>query len=116
MCCREMTQTEIDNVLSRTGLANVSADICCSSANSQMCSFSVRINGDLRLTLEGPVNRRLMNAVAEGEPVTVRYTGRTCMGNYRVTVTGEPEDFSMTDNCTMRFNLTDYTAEGVLRY
>ena len=116
MCCRQLTQSEIDSVLGTTGLARVSVDMCCSAVSSQMCSSGVRINGDYRLTLEGPVNRRMMNAIANGEPVTVRYTGRTCMGQYDITATGEPEDVTTTDNCRMSFNLTDYVTEGILRY
>ena len=116
MCCRQLTESEINNVLGSTGLARVSVDMCCGTAASQMCSSGVRINGSYRLTLEGAVNRRMMNAIAGGEPVTVRYTGRTCMGRYVVTASGEPEDVTMTDNCRMSFNLTDFVTDGILRY
>jgi hypothetical protein len=116
MCCRELTQSEINNVLGTAGLARVSACSCCGGVQGQMCSSGVRINGDYRLTLEGAVSRKMMNAIAGGEPVTVRYTGRTCMGQYTVTVTGEPENVTTYENCRMRFTMEDFVAEGFLKY
>jgi hypothetical protein len=79
-----------------------------------MCSSSVRVNGDVRLTLEGNVSRQMMNAIADGGAVTVHYTGNNCQGQYHVTATGEPENVTMCCN-RLRFTLDDLVTEGVIR-
>ena len=116
VACRRLSECEINNILANSDNALVSVENCCNTITRNLCSSAVKINGDYRLTLEGNVCSRMMNALANGETVTVKYAGRNCCGMYCVTATGEPDSVTLCGCNKVRFTLTDFVTDGVLRY
>ena len=116
MRCRELSQCEINNVLANSERALVSVTSCCNTMSREMCASAVKINGTYRLTLEGEACERMLNALGSGDAVTVKYTGRNCCGMYCVTAVGEPDDITACGCNRVRFTLSDFVTDGVLRY
>lgn len=114
--CRRLSQCEINSVLADSENALVTANNCCNTVSRNMDAYAVKINGDYRLTLEGSVCSRMMNALANGESVTVKYAGRNCCGMYCVTASGVPDSVTVCGCNRVRISLTDFITDGVLRY
>ena len=116
MRCRELSGCEINNVFANSERATVSVTSCCRDMSREMCASAVKINGSYRLTLEGEVCARMLNALGSGDGITVKYTGRNCCGMYCVTASGVPDSVTACGCNRVKITLTDFIADGILRY
>ncbi len=116
MRCRKLSSCEINNVLANSDRALVSVVRCCSDVSREMCAFAVKVNGSYRLTFEGSMCAEMLKALSTGDTVTVKYTGRNCCGMYCVTAAGEPDGVTVCGCNKIRFTLSDFVTDGVLKY
>ena len=114
--CRKLDLCEINGVLADSEKAFVTAERCCKTAGSEMCASAVKINGSYRLTLKGAVCNTMLNALASGEGVTVKYTGRNCCGKYCVTASGVPDSVTVGGRDEVTFTLSDFITDGIMKY
>ena len=116
MGCRKMSLCEINDIINRSDRALCVACGCGGKVSGFMDCAAVKINGEYRLTLSGRAGRAMLNAIADGQTVTCKFSGTDCCGKYCVTASGEPYNVRMRDNCTVCFNMTDLVTDGVLNY
>lgn len=116
MGCRKLSSCEINSVIANDSEATVFADSCCNRVSREMCASAVKINGDYRITCEGRVCNMMINALASGDSVTVKYSGKNCCGKYCVTASGVPDSVTLLTDNRVRFTLSDFITDGILRY
>ncbi len=111
-----MSQCEINDVIRRADRALCSVCGCGEMLSRCLECSAVKINGEYRITCEGNVCNRMLSALAGGETVTCKFTGRNCCGTYCVTASGEPDNVTLCGCNGVKFTLCDFDTDGVLRF
>ncbi|MCR4563255.1 MAG: hypothetical protein K5755_01280 [Clostridiales bacterium] len=116
MRCRKLDSCEINSIIANSERAKVTVALCCRNMSREMCASAVKINGSYRLTLEGELCAQMLNALSASDAVTVKYTGSNCCGTYCVTASGVPDSVTVCGCNRVKFTLTDFITDGVLKY
>ena len=114
MCnCFALTTGEACAVVGRSNRCMLNVCACSGPMSVCMNCSAVKINGNYTLTLEGPLNPRVLAAIADNDEVTC--VCKECCGNgtKTVTVEGTATAVDSCNRCNMKIRVYDTDISGV---